>query len=789
MTGAIGLRSHHEPPRRLKQHIAEVWAAARALIEQHDPRIQQARPATLRILETMVRGHDLGKGSPAFQRYIKDPRRFFGDRLEKAHAPLGALLCLHLARSGGWPALETLALVAAVAGHHSGFLSLEEIGYRLIRVEDHEGLARQWENLPTTELSNASTLEIPDTLPTPRQIRRSLFRGVGVGGDLAALDTAARLGYRLWVQFMFSILLEADKAFLAVERGRIRDFLFRRPVPFEPDWIAGSGPAITKVRSIDAKRTSTAKQVMDRWGAIVESEPDARIFLLTLPTGLGKTLVGARWALEERKRRKGTAPPRVIVALPFLSITEQTQKVYRELLEQGSSQGPIVLESHSLADRTYELEDGCVDGSTSEFFIDTWKSEVVITTFDQILHAIFDPAPRHLMRFHALCDAIIILDEVQVLPCRLWDPIRRVLEALVKETETRVLMMTATQPGFMSGALDLAGTQPAIRSRYRKFDRYRFILSHRGVQHIDAFLSGLIEATAHWIRGGQRVLVTFNTRGSARTALEALAPCMMGSPIHFLTADVTPRDRLESISRIRSLERGEPCIVVTTQCIEAGVDIDMTHVIRDFAPLDSLVQVAGRCNRHGQNPSCDVLIVSLTDDRGRRFADMIYDPVLLASTEEALAEITSLPERDVFDVMNRYHDFILQRKDSGVDLTESYSRWEPWSESVGTILRGERLRSHEFLIIDETDTEGEEIMGRFHEALNLEDRWERRRELRSLAGPIQQRTVSVHAGPAFHPEVCAKRMGNRWLLKPGWYSKEAGLDLRPLKEVSHTCVF
>ncbi len=160
-----------------------------------------------------------------------------------------------------------------------------------------------------------------------------------------------------------------------------------------------------------------------------------------------------------------------------------------------------------------------------------------------------------------------------------------------------------------------------------------------------------------------------------------------GMPLEFLSADVTPRDRLAAIGRIK---KNRPCLVVSTQCIEAGVDIDMDRVIRDFAPLDSIIQVAGRCNRNGFKDRCTVEIVSLVpDESSRAYAGMIYDKIILAVTHQILGNLETIDEEGVFALTKDFFARLSQEKDTGERETRLWCRWEEMT-AVRKLLRGAR---------------------------------------------------------------------------------------------------
>lgn len=777
------LYSHFEPTLRLTEHLEQVRAAARFLLEGHSAATRERRPATRNLLEALVSGHDLGKGGPAFQSYIRNPLKWRGNPREKEHSACSAALAILWAKDQGWSDLEILALAQAVAGHHAGFGSLEKLRDRL-RPDDGGIAEGQWRALPLDTLARETGLDLSLALGAFRDAGRWLFRTRAVDDQLVKLPLDEGVRFRLWTQFLFSILLEADKAFLALRMEETDLYLRHHRPSLEPELVE------QRLADLPDTPLNPLRQVV-RQRLLERLKGDERACTLTLPTGVGKTLLAATWALAQRQRiaAQGGTPPRIIVVLPFLSIIDQMDREYRcllELPEDSFTQSDLLMTSHSLSERSFELEGEGLGTAHTRFFLDTWRSEVVITTFDQLLLALFSPRTRHLIRFHRLMDALIILDEVQTLPCRLWHPVDQALRALAEEGESRVLMMSATQPALLSGARELAGDVAEVSDLFSRFRRYRILCRHRDDLALDAFIDELLQRLPDWLKQQRRVLVTLNTRASARAVWRALAEAARGrAPVWLISADVTPRDRLAKIACIRE---DRPCIVVSTQTIEAGVDIDMHLTLRDLAPLDAIIQVAGRCNRNNRlgDYGGQVELVSLRSRNGRRFSELVYDPVLLGVTRETLEGIASVPEDQVLDLSRRYFAALKARKDTGADLTRGFARWEDWPQDIHTLLRGEQ-REQVCFVVPGTE-EIESLRVRIQEVLEIDDPWERREALRQLAPHLQQRTVCLYARRDLHPEDYADPVGPFWLLHPGWYSPESGLDLG-LDQEEGACIF
>ncbi|MDS4029506.1 MAG: CRISPR-associated helicase Cas3' [Candidatus Contendobacter sp.] len=774
------LLSHYQPTLQLRQHIAQVQASAEFLLAGHSPQTRERRPETAPTLAALIRGHDLGKGSPAFQAYIRNPLQYHGDIRAKEHSTLSAVLAVLWAKSQNWPPLATLALAQAIAGHHAGFAPLDYLEERL-RPEVDDALLEQWQGLDREALEQASGLALGKTDGGFEDARRWLFRRQRIKECLQALPLAEAVRFRLWTQFLFSLLLEADKAFLALREEKLRLY-FQQPRPrLAPEWVDDR-----LARLPDTPLNVLRRQL--RMRIIGGPDQDQRFYTLTLPTGTGKTLLAATWALRQRARLAMEGdPPRIIIALPFLSIVDQTEQEYRQLLGLASASGAQserLLASHSLSQREYELEGQSLGAAYTRFYLDTWRAEVIVTTFDQLLLALFSPRTRHQMRFHALMDALIILDEVQTLPCRLWDVVDQTLRALTEEGNSRVLLMSATQPALLTGARELAGDDQAVAEIFAAFNRYRLVFRHREQQSLDSFIDNLLSRLMNWRQVGKRVLITLNTRKAAKRVWQAVVEALPDVPVWLISADVTPQDRLVKIAAIKS---GQFCVVVSTQTVEAGVDIDMDVVIRDFAPLDALIQVAGRCNRHNRLGAHGGLVeaVSLSNARGCNFAEMIYDPVLLDITREALGEVPeTVGETAVLALSRRYFDLIKARKNIGADLTEAFARWQEMPD-IQTLLRGKTQQVAFLVLVD-----GEEkLRTHIEQALTIANRWERREALRSLSAEVQRRTVSLYTRHGFHPEDYAELLGPFWLLRPRFYHPDSGLDLGLDDEDPATCIF
>ena len=766
------LKSH--PNLFLHEHIAQVRLAMEGIWQWHSEKVVSEKVKWLSIKLASL--HDTGKGSDAFQEFINDPLSYNDDPMQKAHTPLSLVLTLLHAKEEGWDFLDTLILAASAYGHHSGLPGLPvrnfgegQSSYRTLG--DFTGgpiarvLKKQLSTLDFLSLEQETGLNFKRLYPTDKILRETDRFLQKVMPEFYMLPLEKAIDFRLKAQLIFSFLLEADKAFLAVPDPKAH--LDRKHRHWHSAWV---DQKIGKCEDnpVNLIRKKARTKVIER----TSDKNEKGIYSMTAPTGIGKTLLAATWALVKREtiEKETGILPKIIVVLPYLSIIDQTAKEYRSLLEISGQDvdGSWFLTSHSLSDRKFAP---WMEEKTEHFFIDTWRTELIITTYDQFLLSLIEPRARYQMRFHNLCDALIIMDEVQSLPCKLWQLLDVVLNGLSKMGNSQILLMSATLPPFVSETTPLLEN---FDKYFRSFSRYELHLRVREKLRIQTFCEDLAARLNEWLSKKERVLITLNTRKCARIVFDYLKdhwPAKYKSvPIFFLSSDVTPKDRLKKIDIMKD---NQPCIVASTQCIEAGVDIDMGVVIRDFAPWDSIVQIAGRCNREGKREKwLPVEIVDLVSKKGRRYSEMIYDEVSLQVTRKLLESFSVIKEEDILPVSDQYFKELDGLKDTGKEHLGRFAQWQE-DVSVRELLRGKDREQYSFLVIEQDPF----LKKAMTEANNIDDRWKRREAWRALSGRIAEITVNLYARSGFAPEEIATNFLGHWILRDGYYDSERGIML------------
>ena len=331
-------------------------------------------------------------------------------------------------------------------------------------------------------------------------------------------------------------------------------------------------------------------------------------YSLTVPTGGGKTLSSLLWAM---KHAISNGLKRIIIAIPYTSIIVQTASVLREIFGEEN-----VLEHHSNVDPE-RIKDEKLKEKT-KLATENWDYPIIITTNVQLFESMFSNKPSVCRKLHNIVNSVIILDEVQTLPKEFLQPIVDSLKTYNRLFKVSVLLTTASQP-VLSGLIEGCNPQKAFSGiehineiipeelkLHEKLRRLKLSIDNEGKSY-DEIAEKLI---LH-----KKVLCIVNTRKDAQEIFRRLPK--EGITLH-LSKNMCPAHISETIARIKATlkdESQEIIRVVSTQLIEAGVDIDFPVVYRQEAGLDSILQAAGRCNREGNNSICTTYVFSLAKER------------------------------------------------------------------------------------------------------------------------------------------------------------------------------
>jgi len=483
--------------------------------------------------------------------------------------------------------------IEAIAAHHDGLCSLMLLGdlfnESLQRGQPVASPCGKTASLAGREYQNAFSAFSRDFpgYRLPRLPQRTAENGVE---DM--LDT----------RMLYSCLVDADYCVSASDK--------------DPDYLKkASGAALdpTKllVKLSDYHRQLQTDSTADKTlNAIRDSVFDecghaarapAGLFTLTAPTGVGKTMALLHFALRHCAENDLR---RMIIVLPFLTLAEQSEKEYAKIV-------PDILVDHSQKDLPEEARE----------LAERWDAPMVITTSVRFFESLFADKPTDCRKLHAIAGSVVVFDEAQSLPAKLAPATVQAVNRLCRRYNCSMVFSTATQPDF--GALPGAVWKPTeiIKSNAVLYDRLRRVNTDWRLAEKTPLSEIASEMSA--LRG---VCAIVNLRRHALGLYELLAGAGAANEAQFLTTDLCPAHRLAVVAEIhRRIDSGLPCRVVATQCIEAGVDLDFAAMYRALAPLEAVVQAAGRCNRNGKCPGGGKFVVFEPEEAGRAYPDGWYE--------------------------------------------------------------------------------------------------------------------------------------------------------------------
>ncbi|NEW88951.1 CRISPR-associated helicase Cas3' [Rhodopseudomonas sp. WA056] len=542
--------------------------------------------------EIAGRLHDLGKYSAAFQHYLRGQRPRGVD-----HATAGAQEVVKLGT--GINGLIARLLACGIAGHHGGLpdpLGAGSLDDRLKK--SVEPLDPIWRSEVACEAS--------PLMPAPFE----LYKGAQQPGPPRQAFQFAFLG-----RMLFSCLVDADflctEAFYAAVEGRPVD----RDWPRLPQIVDGliarfdGYMADKQQRARHGQLNTLRRDILAHVRS--KAELPRGVFTLNVPTGGGKTLASLAFALNHAKRHQ---MDRIIYAIPFTAIIEQTAGVFRDaigdetLLEHHSAIELDALDIKADNGEARGIDDGARDGKL-RLAAENWAAPVIVTTNVQLFESLFANRTSRCRKLHNLANAVIVLDEAQTIPRNVLLPCIAALDELARNYGCTVVLCTATQPALgadrFTGGLQLSPDSELAPNPEQLHTALRRTTQRlAGEWSDDQLLDDIAQS------GSAQALVIVNSRRHARALYEAGKRRAVEGLLHLTTRQI-PADRRAILAEIRQrLADDAPCVVIATSLVEAGVDLDFPRVWRAEAGLDQLAQAAGRCNREGRAPA-DASIVTI----------------------------------------------------------------------------------------------------------------------------------------------------------------------------------
>ena len=487
--------------------------------------------------------HDIGKYSAEFQKKIKENLDIRVD-----HSTAGAKVCENL-DGCYW------LLTYCIAGHHAG---LPDLG--------REGLPSSLLGRLKKRLCDYSAyekeIEIPQITTPPIAMNP---------------EKDPNFALSVFIRMLYSCLVDAD--FLDTEQfmnngtvqrdsGESMDVLLEKLQNYTVKWLINRNDT-----TIDGRRSEILRNCLEM------GKSSKGLFQLTVPTGGGKTVASLAFALQHAVENH---MDRVIYVIPYTSIIEQNAQVFREILSSEN-----VLENHSNVD--YESSE---EFKPMQLAAENWDKPVVVTTNVQFFESLYANKSSKCRKLHNIVNSVIIFDEAQMLPPNYLKPCMAMIEELLQQYGTSIVLCTATQPAlqqFLPEKYVARELCPRREEQFRFFERVTY-------QNIDTVTE---EEMAEKLQQEWHALCIVNTRKRAQRLYEQL----QGEGVYHLSTTMYPAHRKRVLAEIRERlddKKGKKCIVISTSLVEAGVDLDFTSVYRELAGVDSIIQAAGRCNRNGE---------------------------------------------------------------------------------------------------------------------------------------------------------------------------------------------
>ncbi|WP_163150446.1 CRISPR-associated helicase Cas3' [Anoxybacillus sp. MB8] len=520
--------------------------------------------------------HDLGKFHPLFQMYLQ--KQADGENARSVpHAIWGAAFMYQLywkkmKHPNAWKCFSL-----PIAGHHAG---LHSSAYLSLTFE---------ENLEKQQSHFLEILRQAESF-----LKEFVFPSVQQGIETLSFSETER---EMWIRLVFSALVDAD--YLDTERHFHPELSqIRQPtisINYLWDCFVVNQNQLTN-QANDTLVNRVRKEVYEE--CIRASARPQGLFRLTVPTGGGKTRSSLAFALKHAVKHQ---LDRIIVAIPYTTIIEQTVNVYRGIFGDDA-----VLEHHSQVEVDDQKETGDERIIQQRLSAENWDAPLIVTTTVQLFDSLFNNRPSKVRKLHNLSRSVIILDEIQAIPPELLKPTLDALVMLAKHCQTTIVLSSATQPFFeeckfldVFSSVEVKEILPPVLvgEHFQQMKRVDYDIWKTPIS---------LQELACFIQQQKQLLVVFNTRKEAKECVEFLQE---DEGVFHLSTLLCGAHRRRILDEVRErLRKNEPVRLISTQVVEAGVDLDFPIVMRQMGPLDRIVQAAGRCNREGKMDKGKVII-------------------------------------------------------------------------------------------------------------------------------------------------------------------------------------
>ena len=598
-------REGNLPEKSLFEHLFNVAEASTAEIKRHHLKLSQISKNDIERLSFLIGVlHDFGKSTTFFQKHVRGetiPRNLSG------HSLLSAIVCHYIVMqefsSEKW-AYIAFHVIYRHHGHLTSFdLSNNDINFSVFRVQIDNIISNYLGEL--TEFYRKYNIDIRFIVDLkPDELKDFLEYSYDFVYDIAEnREEAIELFFIN--NYLFSLLTDNDKKDAARLTNEYFEGNLSEPVNDVYSFIEDCRKNDPLKYSSDIPLNQSRNQFLDEIAQNDQISSEHHFYTITAPTGIGKTF-GCLAFANALKEKLPLDSGRIIYCLPYTSIIDQNYEEFEKIIkfskvnEYSERPSRYLLKHHYLTEkeiinRTDPERKRFKDYLDDQLLVESWQSAMVVTTFVQFFHTIIGNKNRALKKFHNIVNSIVILDEVQNVDKEYYNLFQECFRILGERFKIYFLLITATQPNILDEKLTIPLVDSPKYMTSTLFNRVKLNIDTKE-KDLDTFLADFYDNFS-----GDNCLIVMNTKKMAIECYRFIENQYKDYYTYCLTTNLTPYDRGFMIDEIKShLANKDKVIVVSTQLIEAGVDISFANVYRDFGPFDSIVQVAGRCNRNGE---------------------------------------------------------------------------------------------------------------------------------------------------------------------------------------------
>ena len=654
--------------------------------------------------------HDIGKYSEEFQKKIK-----YDTNEQVDHSTAGTKLCME---KGGYYSL----LAYCIAGHHAG---LPDYG----NTEIPSSLCGRLKKKICDYQAYQYEVKIPkiETDPFVRKPNKNFDFSLSV-----------------FMRMIYSCLVDAD--FLDTEKfmkngqtgrnsGQNMEILLEKLENHVQPWLENQD-----LNSINGRRTEILKACMEA------GKEERGLFHLTVPTGGGKTIASLAFALRHAVFHH---MDHIIYVIPYTSIIEQNAEVFRNILGEEN-----VLEHHCNVDY-----DSSEDLKPMQLASENWDKPVIVTTSVQFFESLFANTSSKCRKLHNIANSVVIFDEAQMLPVDYLKPCIAMMETLMEDYRSSMVLCTATQPALdkiFIGERTFVELCPNVKEQFEFFRR----VTYQNLGYVP------IDQLAGQLQKEKQALCIVNTKKCEQELYRKLK----GEGVYHLSTSMYQKHRKRILAQIRErLKQKKKCILISTSLVEAGVDLDFCHVYRQIAGVDSIIQAAGRCNREGQEKAEDsiVFVFDVTDSKIAPSQRLPVDiaKAILQETDD-ISDLDSITE--YFKRLYRFREQSLDKKNIMGKFQEHKYNFETAAKKFRLIEEDTRT------ILVPVEQEAEELLAELkHQGFSKE----RMRKASQYCIQVYDNLFKILWDAGMIQEISSDATEFYELVKLDQYTEDMGLDL------------